>query len=250
MSVLARILYLDIETAPSKVYAWGLFRQNIPIEMIIEPSRILGVAYKWDHEKDVKWVSEFHDGGQHDMLQKVWDLLDEADVVIGFNSQGFDIPWIEGELIAAKFPPPSPFLQIDLYRAVKKHSNYVSKRLGWVVEQLFGGRKMSPGGFKTWRGCDEGDEKSWDRMRRYAMQDVRVLPRLYTMLRPWIVGGPNIALIDGNEHLSCPKCGSDRVVRRGVRHTNTSTYPRFRCKSCKGWFRGVSRIRTTPGRGS
>ena len=33
---------------------------------------------------------------------------------------------------------------------------------------------------------------------------------------------------------SCPKCNSMVRIKDGFRHTNTTTYQRYRCKGCSG----------------
>ena len=42
-----RILMLDIETTPDKVYTWGIWNINVGINQIIEPGGLLCFAAKW-----------------------------------------------------------------------------------------------------------------------------------------------------------------------------------------------------------
>ena len=46
-------LILDIETAPHRVYAWGLWDQNIYIDQIEEPGYTLCWAAKWHGKNKV-----------------------------------------------------------------------------------------------------------------------------------------------------------------------------------------------------
>ena len=56
----AKILYVDIETTPTKAYVWGLWKQNIPINMIEDDWFVLSWAAKWADEKEVLSDSMFN----------------------------------------------------------------------------------------------------------------------------------------------------------------------------------------------
>ena len=47
-----KVLYVDIETKPLKVWAWGTFNQNIPLNMIIEDWSVLSWSAKWADSPD------------------------------------------------------------------------------------------------------------------------------------------------------------------------------------------------------
>jgi hypothetical protein len=57
----AKILVLDIETAPMTVLSFGLRNQNIGINQIIAPSRMIAFSAKWLGEKETFFYSEYHD---------------------------------------------------------------------------------------------------------------------------------------------------------------------------------------------
>ena len=52
----AKILSLDIETAPAKVYCWGLWDQNIGINQIVEDGYVLCWCAKWIDKKEARKV--------------------------------------------------------------------------------------------------------------------------------------------------------------------------------------------------
>ena len=63
----AKILLLDIETAPNKVYTWGLWNQNIGLSQIIQEGYLLCWGAKWLGKRGVmtdalpnykKWFKE------------------------------------------------------------------------------------------------------------------------------------------------------------------------------------------------
>lgn len=242
MNIEPRIAFLDIETAPAVVYTWGLYKPVIGMNQIIEPSRIICFSYQFYGDKKVGFKSEFHDG-REDMLNELHRVLDEADIVVGYNSNSFDIPWIEGELILNGYAPPSPFQKVDLYREARKHMKLLSGKLDYLSLRLLDDRKVAHEGFGLWAACLAGDEKAWARMKKYAIKDTALLPRIYEILRPWI-RIPNVAVSNPLE--SCTRCGSENLQRRGFSRKATGVYQRYQCQECNGWMTSSRRLGTTP----
>src|SRR5688572_12931855 len=167
-----KILVLDIETLPGKSYFWSLFDSFIPIERVIEPGRIVCAAFKWYGQKDITFVSEWGDGPGY-MLEVIRDALTEADAVVSFNGDKFDLPRLNGEFVEYGIQPVAPVTSIDLYKQVKKlgmHSN----KLDYVVQYYKIGKKIETEGFKLWKAIDHGDEAARVRMERYNKHDVRL----------------------------------------------------------------------------
>lgn len=242
-----RILFFDLETAPNLVYTFNTFKTTIGMNQIVEPARVICASYQWSDQKKVKFVSEFHNG-RREMLQILWDLFDEADVVVGYNNKGFDDAWLTSEWIAEGFTPPSPAHSVDLYQVIKRKTKFPSKKLGYVAPRLVEESKVTHSGFDLWIGCMNWDAKSWATMKRYCVQDTALLKPLYENLLPWITTHPNLGLDSNLEH-ACPRCGSDDVQRRGFSRTSSSVFQRFRCNKCGGWSRSSHRVATTALRG-
>lgn len=232
-----KLLHLDIETAPNKVYSWGLFKQNIAINQIVEPGYTLCWAAKWHHHKEIMFESVMNSEKQ--MLERMFKLLDEADAVVHYNGKKFDIPTLNKEFIQLGLGVPSPYHQIDLYQVVKKQFRFPSNKLDYVAKALGLGSKVKHIGMELWNKCMEGDEKAWKQMERYNKQDVRLLPKLYERLLPWIKDHPNHALYMDTDRPVCTNCGSHKVQSRGEQHnTRTQSYKRYQCTSCNTWLRG------------
>lgn len=230
------IITLDIETIGPLARVWGLRQQDIGLTQIIEQSRVLGFGAK-PYGKPVEWRSEFHDGREK-MIERAWQILDEADVVIGWNSTPFDVPWLKREFVVAGMKPPSPFQQIDLIKTVRREFRFESNKLQNVSTMLGLPGKLQHNGMSLWLGCLAGDPKAWALMRRYCKQDVVLTEQLYDVLRPW-VNGPNMALVKGVAGLACDACGSTSYQSRGVARTKQSAYQRYQCQDCGHWFRSV-----------
>lgn len=230
---------LDIETAPHRVYTWGLFKQNIALNQIQEAGYTLSWAAKWYGEKKVMFSSIRE--GKKTMLRGIYDLVSEADVVVHYYGSHFDMPTLNQEWLANGFRPPAPYIQIDLINTVKKRFRLPSNKLSYIAEYLKLGSKVNHKGMDLWRGCMEGKDADWKVMERYNKQDVVLLEKLYDAMKPWVVNHPNAALWQDRYEQACPTCGSSHLQKRGLYYTKTQTYQRFACKDCGTW----SRARTT-----
>jgi uncharacterized protein YprB with RNaseH-like and TPR domain len=179
-----RVLLLDIETTPLQVYTWGLWDQNIGINQIIKSTEMLCFGAKWLGEKRVTFKSVHHDGKKA-MLEELHKMMDEADILVGWNSAAFDHKHINREFVENGFAPPSPTKDLDLMSVVKSNFQFPSNKLDYVAQKLGVGAKVKHSGFELWIGCMEDNKKSWVEMKRYQIQDVELLDKLYDVLLPW-----------------------------------------------------------------
>lgn len=227
---------LDIESSPAKVFIWDLKVGGgyITPEKIIEPKRMICFAAKWVGEPKVYFYSNWHDG-RVKMVQRMWDLLNEADAVLHYNGTRFDMPNINTEFVMAGLNPPSPYKQIDLYKAVKRNFNFMSSSLDQVSKTLGTARKLQHEGFDLWRKVMAGDGAAQKKMRLYNIGDVHANEELYARVAPWIPGIPNAGLYGGGE--GCLGCGSRNVRADGFTYTGVSKFRRFHCLSCGRWQR-------------
>ena len=231
-----RILTLDIETAPAVVETFSLYDATIPIHRVREPGYVLGFGYKWRGERKVGWVQT---DGIANVALEARELLDQADIVVTYNGDKFDLRHLNREIWLAGETPPSPYKSIDLFRVVKRRFKLESNKLDFVAQQLGLGKKIATE-YDLWRRCMAGDDLAWRKMARYCKQDVKLTEQLYDELLPWIPNHPHVGLwIDSNVRM-CPTCGSHNLTRQGVRHAVAVSYQRFQCQDCGAWSRGTS----------
>lgn len=186
-----KILLLDIETTPMQVYAWGLWDQNISIDQIIKPTEMLCFGARWLGKKQVIFKSVHHDG-KKGMLEELHKLMEEADVLVGWNSAAFDHKHINREFLENGMQPPSPVKDLDLMSVTKANFQFPSNKLDYVAQRLGVGAKVKHSGFSLWLRCMDGDDKAWREMKKYQVQDVNLLVDLYYHLLPWFVGKGNV----------------------------------------------------------
>lgn len=240
-----KILLLDIETAPNVAYVWGLFKENIPIQRIVDSGYVLCWAAKWLGEDEVMFDSVYQSRPKT-MLKRVHRLLEEADAVIHYNGTRFDIPTLNKEFLLHKMTPPSAYKQIDLLITARGRFRFVSNKLDFIADQLGVGTKHKHEGFELWVKCMNNDPEAWKTMELYNKQDVNLLEQVYLVFRPWIRNHPNTGLYSSDDGNQCPACGSGNVVRRGYAYTSTGRYQRYRCSACGHWSRARSKADNQP----
>jgi len=120
-----KILVLDIETLPNQGYTWGRWDQNV-IRFTQESCVATWVA-KWlgDNKIISKALPDYpgYMPGSYDdraLIQDLWNLFNEADVIIAHNGDQFDIKVATGRFILHGLKPPSPFKTIDTKKMVKE----------------------------------------------------------------------------------------------------------------------------------
>ena len=243
-----RTLYIDIETSPNLAWVWGLRLQNIGLNQLVEPTRILCAAWSWDGETQIEFTAEWQKaGGREMMLSNLWTLLDHADAVVHYNGASFDVPHMNREFLEAGMSPPSPFAQIDLYRAVRKQFRFPSNKLAYLSQVLdLGDEGKLHTDMTLWTRVLAGEPSAQNEMQRYNEEDVVLLKDLYLQLQPWIPSHPNTGLYaEGNDPM-CVACGAVDLVKEGFAYTGAGKFQRYSCGACGKWMRDAKRIETTP----
>jgi hypothetical protein len=240
--VTAKILLLDCETAPAKVYTWGLYDQNIGINQIVDDGYVLCWCAKWLGEKEVMsdalinhtetFTKNRRDDSQ--IAKSIWCLLGEADIVVTHNGNDFDLKWMNTIFVKNGLKPQTGYKSVDTFIEVKKKFRFISNKLDFICRKLELGQKISTGGFELWEECMRGVKSSWAKMVRYCKHDVLLLEKLYRTIRPFITH-PNMTLYQDGE-LACPNCAKKNFIKRGFHYSGTAKFQRFVCNVCGRYF--------------
>ena len=229
-----KILLLDIETAPNTAHIWGLFKQNISINQIMESSYVLCWAAKWYKDDEVMF-SGINTVRPKSMLNRIYKLLNDADAVIHYNGTKFDIPTLNKEFLLYGMTPPAPYKQIDLLKVAKGQFRFPSNKLDYVAQALGIGKKTKHIGHELWIQCMAKDKAAWEMMEEYNKNDVILLEQVYDKLKPWVKGHANHGVYESG--LCCTNCGSINYKRSGWAYTQSNKYQRYCCKDCGTWFK-------------
>lgn len=242
-----RILLLDIETAPSLGLYFDLWKEG----NIVSREKdwyILSFAAKWLGDRLVSChglpdFTGYKKNPEDDktLCKALATVLSQADVIVAHNGDGFDFPKINARLIKHGIQPPTPYKTIDTLKVAKRYFAFESNRLKDLAIYLNAGAKMETGGIGLWKGCMSGDKKSWETMKKYNVQDVLVLEKIYLALRPWMTNHPNMGLLLDKPQC-CPICGkAGSLQRRGFTYSRIGKKARYQCADgCGGWSTGES----------
>lgn len=233
----AKILILDIETAPLLANIWGIWNQNINLKSIHSDWFMLTWAAKWLFEKKVYSArvtpKEAIENNDKRIVKSLIEMLNQADVVIGHNCDKFDLPRVNTRSLVHRIPPPFPFRSIDTLKIAKRDFAFTSNQLDFINKTLRLPQKTETD-MKLWRDCFIGKEAGLKKMEKYNVNDVLIQEQTYLTMRPYIKSHPNMGLHivdDGHEH--CPSCGCKDIKYTGKSYqTSLNTYDAFRCCNC------------------
>ena len=238
---MSRIFTFDIETSPHQGYAFNVWQQNVLPDRIIKPTQMLTWAWKWLGEPVSKII--YRDLDSPGFHTELYSLMEQSDLIIGYNHDKFDIRHVNREFIEQGMAPPRPRATVDLLKVVKKLFNFPHNRLDYVCEILLGEKKLETGGFSLWPAFMAGDKKARKIMERYNKKDVILTEKLYKFLRPWItnhpyIGGRDVEFDDAFLPYRCPACQSDETRRERPRYTRCFAIRQVLCTNCGAWSDG------------
>jgi len=238
-----KILIWDVENAPALGYFYDYYREGNIIE-VVNPPFLLSAAYKWLGDPKVHCLAlpDFAGyrrdrGDDKRLVEALAAVLDSADIIVAHNGDRFDITMTNTRLVTHALPPLSPKKTVDTLKIARARFKFLSNRLDDLGNVLGVGRKLPHTGKKLWLACMAGDPDAWKLMRKYNIQDVLLLEKVYLKLRPFAANHPNINYFT-RQPLACPSCGSTHSQRRGATYTATKETPRLQCMSCYKWFSG------------
>lgn len=240
-----KILTLDIEWRPMLSYHWGMWDQNIGMTQIVDDGGLMCFAAKWLGSDEVVFYGEFTHGHE-ETVKKAHELLSEADVLVSYNGDRYDIRRLNQEFMLAGMAPPRPYKSIDLIKTNKNRFDLPSRKLDFIAQRAGVGAKVVNSGFQLWIDCMNDDPEAWRQMEEYNRQDVVVTEGTYLRLLPWLTNAPHIGMWSAKGDV-CPYCGSSDIISDGMAHTNVQSYVMFNCKSCGGWSRGTKTMQLATG---
>jgi len=244
-----RVLLIDIETAPLLGFCWGLWENNIALNQIKSDWHVLSWSAKWlgDSANRIMYADQRNAKNienDKDLLLGIWELLDQADIVIGQNSKAFDIKKLNARFIINGMQPPSSFKQIDTMLLAKKYFQFTSNKLEYLTDKLCTKYKKLKvrefPGFEMWSECLKGNLKAWKCMEKYNKYDVLSLEELYGKLIAWD-SSVNFNLYSDSLDMVC-SCGSRSFRNKGFSYTATGKYSRHKCNECGAEVRGSTNL--------
>lgn len=231
-----KILIFDIETAPIRSAVWGIWNQNINLKGITSEWFMLTWAAKWYGEDTIYAEAvtsqEALEEDDSRITKDIWDLLDEADIVVSHNGDKFDIKKLNTRFILHNLAKPSPYHSIDTLKQVRKNFSFTSNKLDYVNQQLGIQQKLSNSGMEMWVKAIQGNQKALNEMLEYNIGDIDALEELYSKLKPWFKGHPPVS----TKKETCPVCGEGELTKISE-FGKILQYDIYRCDNCKALSR-------------
>lgn len=235
-----KVLVLDIETAPMEVYVWALWEQNVGAHQIKEDWSILSWSAIWLDDPDSKIMYGDNRKAKNprddkNLLKGIHTLMDEADIILGQNSDSFDIKKLNARFIINGMAPPSPYKSIDTKKIAKKYFNFTSNSLDYMSSNINDNNtKMKSGGLPLWIRCLNKELAAFKEMEKYNKQDVISTRELFRKFQPWDHKGIRFGLYTESLDMECD-CGSTHLNRRGYSYTKTGKFQKLQCQKCGAW---------------
>jgi hypothetical protein len=247
-----RILILDVERLPGLTQqAWwdrgDLKNRYVHHETVTREPRTTIVCAKWYDEPDVQRYAEWDKGGRGTFLKKVHALMSRADIIVGHNLDGADVPWLKGDFHLPRighpyrpdFPPLPPFKTVDTLKVLRKEfkSGAPFKGLDAFLQIVGLPAKTDRYDRDAMERAVAGSVEDRERLVSYCAGDVVAGQWIYDWERPHIKNHPAL-FVDGKDRLTvCNRCGheTDDVVKRYV--ATVMTYSMRKCGNCQGYSR-------------
>jgi hypothetical protein len=188
-------LYLDIETSPNMAFLWSLkVNGYVNSDMIVKDWFVISWAASWMDSKEVfSGVVSKRDAkkwNDKNILKPLWNLIDGADIVIGHNSDRFDLRKLNTRFLLHDFGVPRPYRTIDTLKIARRKFAFESNKLEFINTRV-GNLPKHDMELNDWmRICLDGDEKRLQKMVSYNRGDVREGKKAYLRMRDWIVPFP------------------------------------------------------------
>ena len=193
-----RILIYDIETAPIIGQLWSLWQDGIGLSQMQKDWFIMSFAAKWLGEDEVFYYDQSQAENMEDdtqLLAHLWNLLNEADIVIGQNVKRFDTRKVNARFVLNGFPKPAHYRQIDTMIIAKQQFGFTSNKLEYMTDKLCPEHKKSKHkqfpGHELWSECLKGNPLAWAEMKDYNIDDIHGTEALYNVLCSWDNKLPN-----------------------------------------------------------
>jgi hypothetical protein len=248
-----RILILDVERVSGITeQPWwdrrDLQKRYIHHETVVREPRTTIVCAKWYDSPDVLRFAEWDKGGRGPFLREVHSLMGMADIIVGHNLDGADVPWLKGDFYFPKIghkhrpqlPPLPPFKTVDTLKVARQFRTGVQFKSLDALCQIIGiPAKTDAYDREAMNRAVAGSVEDRERLTEYCAGDVIATQGLYDALRPHIKNHPAL-FVDGQSRLdTCRACGHETkpIAKRFV--ADVFSYSMQRCASC-GWHGRLS----------
>ena len=250
---------LDIERLPGQHRTWhrgqtitgpfwdlneikGWTGKRIHADDVSEWPRTICAAWKWYDQEGVEFAAEWQVGGYDGFMRAVWEVFDQADLIIGHNADRFDARHLMGGWAEMGLPAPAPYKVVDTLKIARGSFAYESNTLDALNKRLGIDAKTDKYDSRVAKAAVAGDKEAQDRIRFYNMGDIAASEALFDRLRPYAKGIPHLGMWTDDE-LACPSCGHTMTATGKTVHANVQRYEHLYCDNCGAHARGTATLK-------
>lgn len=265
------ILYFDIETLPLKTFFWQPGTQYVGHKNMLPSHDMWGlicIQYAIN-DGPVKVLRYDKHGGTKGMIKAFDKLVLEADIVLGKNSDRFDIKMLNAMRALLDIPPIVGWEKYteDLERQMRRYFRLPSQSLDYISKKLNVGGKISMemsdwiqisnmkelDDLKT-SGLDNKSvnkvslhlfkdkasevnklgKEALEKMCFYGAKDTEDTRILWNYLKNHFDAKFNMAIFLDEKH-GCKTCGSVNTKKNGIRIAGKTKYQQFYCNEHGGY---------------
>lgn len=238
----AKILIYDIEISPTLGWTYGQYEANV---LKVEKHPLLmSVSWKWlgDSSKPKCMVIDRTSArawNDKALVQKVHQLFDEANLLVGHNIDRFDNRVMSGKFIDWDMTPPSPCKSWDTLKMARKHK-FGSNKLNDLGIRFNEGSKTSVTHADVWydllfESNVAKQQKAAKLMEKYNIQDVALTEKIFWHLMPYYQTGITLGRLIGHNWVC--DCGSTEGQFHGYGFNPVGKYRRWQCNRCGKWHK-------------
>lgn len=177
--------FFDLEVSPNVGFFWQSgYKLNISPENIIHERAVICACYKFEGEpvKSIQW----NNGDDRELLVKLAEVINSADVIIGHNSIRFDTPWLRTRCLFHGIYLKPKINQIDTLQIARFGYRFNSNKLDYIAKFL-GGKGKTSTNFGMWKDIVlKNDKKALKEMVDYCKNDVTELEEIYNKLQAYV----------------------------------------------------------------
>lgn len=245
----ARILFLDVETAPDVAVSFSRFKTNLSQDHVLHNGGwLISIAWRWSDETEVQGLSLTpYEAIRRDdlgLVARLYELFEQADILCGHNLDNFDLPIIRSRMVTNGFPVHKSLKTLDTLKMART-MKFQSNKLDSLGNILGVGAKVKHSGISLWVRCLHGEQDALDEMLKYNKGDIDLLVDVYMKLRAYDPKHTNIGLYNDADQPVCRVCGSlDLTLTGNSVYTQVSEFEEHSCNNCGARQRSRKAINT------
>jgi len=234
-----KIAVFDLELVGMEVKTYQLKTDYISPKDILKDWAIISYAVKFIGEEEIYYYDQrkCKDKRSDKLLtSKLHKILSKADIIVGHNSDNFDVKKFNTKVAVYGLPPLPLFTKFDTLKIARKYFAFSSNSL-WYIAKALGlkNQKSDHGKFpgdSLENECMAGNLEAWEEMEKYNKQDVLTTEELFQYLAKY---EPAINFQSFYQDTVC-SCGSKKFYKDGFKHNRQGKFQVYRCHMCSKTF--------------